>query len=623
MAKVPDLILCVDIGSTCIKAAQFFSSPNGDLVLEKFAYQEFTSDSEDTDDVDSLLHALSELIVSNQFDARATYVSVSGQSSFTRFIKVPAVSADKNKSREIIGYEAKQAIPFPLDEVVWDSQIISAGDDADVSEYDVLLAILKNEVAYPLVDCIDNIGNEIRGIEVSATAAYNAARANNVGSEQCEMMLNIGGKFSSLIFIDGSNIFIRSIPIAGLTITQQIAKEFNISIPEAEELKRRHGFVALGGAYEEPDSEVAATVSKIVRNVMTRLHAEINRSINIYRASQGGRKPEKLYLSGGSSILAFTPRFFSEKLRIPVEYFNPFQVVTLDENIDQELLRDTAHLFSELIGLALNHIGHTPLAISLIPEPVRKQQLFKIKRPYFYATCIALLVYLGITYWTLVNQSADIQMKQQKIERELTAKRKVSSSVQNAYNNFKSLEGEYSKITDMLKYRENWIVFFDRFQKLVPDNIWFSKISIDTKAKVERASAVKKKEETEVAPDPGMARGGFNFGAPDPTMAAQKKEELIPAKKWLNMEGYIFIEKGRDVKLQEANHAASRFSSGLQTSELFIETDPNLIQDDSIYDYNITEFRYSIELQKPINSKAFTDLIRKKAGDKSQQGKKD
>ena len=81
------------------------------------------------------------------------------------------------------------------------------------------------------------------------------------------MMLNIGGKFSSLIFLDGSNIFIRSIPIAGDAITQQISKEFNISFNEAEELKIRHGFVGLGGAYEEPDSVVASTVSKIIRNV--------------------------------------------------------------------------------------------------------------------------------------------------------------------------------------------------------------------------------------------------------------------------------------------------------------------------------------------------------------------
>ena len=619
MAKAPDLILCIDIGSTCIKASQFFSAPNGDLVLEKFAYQDFTVQDDETDDVDTVLNALTDLIVLNQFDARATYISVSGQSSFTRFIKVPAVSTDRNKNREIIGYEAKQAIPFPLDEVVWDSQIITDGNE-DVAEYDVLLAILKNEVADPLVKRIEALGNEIRGIEVSATAAYNAARANNVGSEQCEMILNIGGKFSSLIFVDGSNVFIRSIPIAGVTITQQIAKEFNISIPDAEELKRRHGFVALGGAYEEPDSEVAATISKIVRNVMTRLHAEINRSINIYRASQGGRKPEKLYLSGGSSILAFTPRFFSEKLRIPVEYFNPFQVVTLDENIDQELLRDTAHLFSEMIGLALNHIGHTPLAISLIPEPVRKQQIFKLKRPYFYATSIALLLYLGITYWTLVNQAAEIQAKQQRIERNLSAKRQVSGSVQNANNNFKSLEAEYNKVIDMLKYRDNWLIFFDRFQKLVPENIWFSRLSIDAKPKVGKIRTVQKKEEV-AAPEP-VSRG-FSFGAPDPAEMAAKKEELIPKKNWLNMEGYIFIDKGRDVKLQEANHAASKFSSGLQYSGLFIETDPNLIQDDSIYDYNITEFRYSIELQKPINSKAFTDLIRNIGADKSKQVKKD
>jgi hypothetical protein len=153
----------------------------------------------------------------------------------------------------------------------------------------------------------------------------------------------------------------------------------------------------------------------------------------------------------------------------------------------------------------------------------------------------------------------------------------------------------------------------------VPENIWFSRISIDTKPSVEKATVARKTTEAEPAPEE-MNRG-FSF---DPAPTAQKKENIVPPKKWLNMEGYVFIADGRDVKLQEANSAAGKFSSFLQTSKLFIETDPNLIQDDSIYEYNITEFRYSIELEKAINSRAFTDLLRSRMnGNNAKNEKKD
>jgi Tfp pilus assembly PilM family ATPase len=143
------------------------------------------------------------------------------------------------------------------------------------------------------------------------------------------MILNLGDRSTNLLFADRQQFFARTIPIAGHSISQQISKEFGMDFEKAEELKRRHGFVALGGAYAEPESEVAASVSKIVRNVMTRLHGEINRSVGVYRAQQKGTKPQKLLLTGGSSTMGFTDRFFQDKLGIEVEYFNPFQCVRM------------------------------------------------------------------------------------------------------------------------------------------------------------------------------------------------------------------------------------------------------------------------------------------------------
>ena len=279
-----NLILCIDIGGDSIKAAEFSYVPGQSLTLERFAYTEYEFSSDEPPE-DVVLKTLTDVIKTNGFSARDVYVSLSGKNAFVRFVKIPAMTTDKDKIQEIISYEAQQAIPFSSDEVVWDSQLLQPTADADGSEIDAMIVIVKKQEVSRISELVEKLGKRIVLIEVAGTSCYNSARANNVGANECQMILDIGGRCSTLIFLDGSRFFVRTIPIAGDTITQQIAKEFNISYADAEEMKRKHGYVSLGGAYEESDSEVASAVSKIVRNVMTRLHGEINRSINVYRAA--------------------------------------------------------------------------------------------------------------------------------------------------------------------------------------------------------------------------------------------------------------------------------------------------------------------------------------------------
>ena len=606
-----DVVLCVDIGGSSIKAAQFSYSVDGNIVLDKFAYSEFTDETENGGP-DAILGVLKDTILSNNFDAKDVHVSVSGQNSFIRFVKVPSMTTDSAKVKEIISYEAKQTIPFPIEEVVWDSQIIDPAENAEDNEIDAMLVIVKNEDAMRIVNCIEPLGFNVRIIEVAPTSCYNAARANMVGNTQCEMILNIGGKCSTLIFVDGGRFFVRSIPISGSTITQQIAKEFNIPFAEAEEMKRRHGFVALGGAYEEPESEVAATVSKIVRNVMTRLHAEINRSINVYRASQHGRKPEKLYLTGGSSILPFTPRFFAEKLKVPVEYFNPFQVVQLGADIDADTLRDFAHLFGELVGLALRHIGNPPISISLIPESVRKQHIFRAKRPFFYASAISLLVYLGITSWSLHIQLDAIREKQESFKSIVDEKKSTERNVRNAFSEFTQEEQKFAAITQHLEHRENWITFFDRLQYCIPQNIWFTKIAVEGTPWVVRDVRPETSQSSGDPDDDDDAPRGFSGrgrGRRDDSGSKGGDAAVKGDAKWLNIEAYVVIDKGVEDLGPEANRAIGLLSDGLKRSDLFVG-DLELKQSGNIYNFNISSFRASIELKNPINSAEYTVVLR-------------
>ena len=126
-------------------------------------------------------------------------------------------------------------------------------------------------------------------------------------------------------------MYSRSIPIGGSTVTNAIAKEFNLDFTAAEKLKMEKGSVGLGGAYAEPEDPTAARLAKVIRNTMTRLHAEISRSINYYRTSQGGTSPKHIFLCGGNASLPYALEFFSEKLQTQVEFFDPLRNVVAEK----------------------------------------------------------------------------------------------------------------------------------------------------------------------------------------------------------------------------------------------------------------------------------------------------
>ena len=112
-----------------------------------------------------------------------------------------------------------------MDEVIWDYQLLTGAED----ELEVMFVVIKNEIVETVIEAIGSIGLKPQLIDFAPAALYNVARANHIGDKDCAMILDIGGRSTTLLFLDGKRLFVRIIPIGGFSITQQIAKEFNIS----------------------------------------------------------------------------------------------------------------------------------------------------------------------------------------------------------------------------------------------------------------------------------------------------------------------------------------------------------------------------------------------------------
>ncbi len=473
MARI-ERVLALDIGASSIKAGEFEYQPNGSITLIGFAIKDYSEELTEANRTTVVANLVREVIQEKGFSSRKILVSLSGQSAFIRFVKLPPVSDEEKRVRQIVEFEARQNVPFPMDEVIWDYQLIAA---PEADEMDVMFVVIKNEIVEQITKAIQSIGLDPVLVDIAPVACYNAARANHVGDDECALILNIGARSSNLLFVDRNRFFARTIPIAGTAITQQIAKEFNIGMAEAEELKRRHGFVALGGAYEAPESEVAATVSKIVRSVVTRLHGEVNRSISVYRAQQKGNRPTHLYLAGGSSIMMYTDRFFRETLDIEVGYLNPFQVVTIGPQVDLRALQEAAHLFSEVVGLGLRYRVQCPVEISLIPETIRRQQIFQARKPYLAACAVvvvtAMLLGLLVQQWRVAQYRGVFESNEGIVKKLET----IQGEIKREGSQTLDVRKKYDAIVEVIRQRDIIPQLLNRIQELKPADVWLVRLT--------------------------------------------------------------------------------------------------------------------------------------------------
>ena len=317
-------------------------------------------------------------------------LALNGQMVFPRFTKFPTVPADKLE--ELVQYEVEQEVPFPVDEIVCDHQFLGQTAEGDTA---AMIVAAKLDQVSKVTDVVVAAGFTPVVVDVGPMAVLNALKRSYPGMPGGTVVLDIGAKTSSLILVENEKIYLRSIPVAGNAITKEIAQAFGCSMEEAEALKKERGYVALGGVTEDAD-EISDRVSKIVRTVLTRLHAEILRSINFYRSQQGGAAPSRMFLTGGSSVLPQIDEFFRETLKIEVDFLNPFGGVDFGPKVDQTALETDAFTLAESAGLALRAIDAATLSINLMP-PALVAQARAVKRiPFLAVGAVSVLAALAL-----------------------------------------------------------------------------------------------------------------------------------------------------------------------------------------------------------------------------------
>ena len=464
--------VALEIGSQSVTMGVFTPAGRG-FALSRYARRDILLDPvEEGMRMDYVGNAIAEMVQELKVRGSEVRNVVSGQQVFMRFIKLPAIDIDN--IAEQVGYEAQQHIPFPLEDIIYSYQELA---DREEGEREVLLVAIKKDV-------LDNLNSQVeagplktRSVDCAITSLYNAFRANYEETEPV-MLLDIGAKTTDIIFAEDGRFFTRSVTAAGAFITNNIAREFNLSFREAEQLKIADGVVSLGNGYTDSMSEQEAALATIIRTAMSRLSSEVQRTINHYRAQYKGNPPTKAYICGGGARLPFALEFLQSALNIPVEYLNPVEILSVSPKVDETELEQDAICLGPIVGAAITGAGAGEFNIDLVPTSVGKDRAEKKLLPMVGIAGVLALAgagaYAGVATMN-ANEAAAVYAKASRVDSAVAQINGQISSVQQKYDNEIS---QIKKFADLYAMRSAYIdVLGQLSRKAASIKFWFNEFS--------------------------------------------------------------------------------------------------------------------------------------------------
>ena len=506
MAITPRLI-SLNLGSQTIGLAEFRVQPHGGLILLDYRLRETPLDpaTGQRREAHTAMHETAAVLREMMHELRikngAVNSALPAQSVFARFVKLP--SLEHEKLEKVIAFEAQQNVPFPIDDVVWDYQVVGGGLDEEIQ---VILVAIKHDLLDEVNGAVEETGLQTSTIDVAPMALYNAFRYSYPNVNDCSLLVDIGARTTNVLFIEPRRIFSRSLPIGGSAITGAIVREFGESFDAAETRKKRDGFVGLGGAYAEPSDHDVARVSKLARSTMTRLHAELMRSISHYRAQQRGSRPDRIFLCGGTAGMPYMREFFHEKFQVPIEFFNPLRNVAVSEAASTSGVAQSAHLLGELVGLALRSVTACPMELSLLPASVVRRQDLERRRPFFIAAaaCVVLALMGWSFYYTRAAQVT--RATADAVQQKNASMRGAEAQLDKVKKQITSLDSVATPLIGAVNDRDFWPQILDDLNARLPEaDIWVTELGATSGGKLLGAG---EKRAAEIAPVSAQAPSG-------------------------------------------------------------------------------------------------------------------
>ncbi|MBI4382975.1 MAG: type IV pilus assembly protein PilM [Nitrospinae bacterium] len=346
-AKTP--LVAIDIGSHSIKVAQLAGVRDkyellsfGLMPLESEAIVDGVVKKEDV-----VIDTLSRLVKAEKIPTRYAVASVAGEAVIVKKIKVPMMS-----EKELvlsINHEAEQYIPFDIDDVSIDFQIIGRGvaaepeEESDQEKMEILLVAVQRELIDSRTGILAEAGLKPVIVDLDMFAIVNALGVSRDLSRLGSVaLLDLGATFTHVnIVLNGFTAFTRDIPLGGSSCTQKLMSGFGVSYEQAEAIKRG----------EMPEKVEREDAVRVLADSFEKIAEEVQKSFEFFSATTN-TPVERVFVSGGGALVPGAAGLLGEKLGAPAELLDPFAAVKIGKKFDREMASRMAPIAAVAIGLA-------------------------------------------------------------------------------------------------------------------------------------------------------------------------------------------------------------------------------------------------------------------------------
>lgn len=393
----------IDVGQCALKAVRL-QMIDGQVVATAFDYVEHPKilSLPDADPDQLTREALEKFLSRNSLKGDTVVMSVPGQSGLARFVKLPPV--EEKKINDIVRFEAKQQIPFPLDEVVWDFQkigqnVISEG----FVETEIGLFAMKRDMISRFMSHFTGVNIEVHVVQMSPLAlcnyaAYDLLRKDAEGNGEaepeageeptprgktrCVVVLDLGTDNSNLVITDGQKIiWQRPIPVGGNHFTRALTKDLKLTFAKAEHLKRNAA-----------KSSELGNILKALKPVLTDFVNEVQRSLSFFVNSHRAAHVAYMVGLGSAFKLPGLQKFLREKLQLEVRKPNNFNRLSGERVTADPVFVENLLSFPVAYGLALQGLGQARLGTNLLPHEIRFDREVRARKPWAVAAAATLLL---------------------------------------------------------------------------------------------------------------------------------------------------------------------------------------------------------------------------------------
>ena len=405
----------IDIGQCGLKALRGRLADDGQsIVAEAYDYIEYPQilSQPDANPDELVREALKTFLSRNSLRGDKVAISLPGQSGLSRFIKLPPV--DSKQLPNLVGFEAKQQIPFALEDVVWDYQRISAepgsgsDDDDDLPmETEVgLFAIKRDQVLRSIRHLVD-AEVELDIIQLSPIAIYNSigydqlqadSEDADINSDKWIAILSMGTDTSDLVLTNGRRTWQRSVPIGGNHFTKQLTTDLKLTFAKAEHVKRN-----------ARDAKDAKQIFQAMRTVFNDLVTEVQRSVGYFGSLEREAEIQGLVALGNAVKLPGLPQYLEKNLAIPVRKIDKFARLAGPGITDDNQFEENVLAFPVCYGLVLQGLGKSALRTNLVPREIITARMIRQKKPWAAAIAASLLLACAFNFffkfssWDRVN----------------------------------------------------------------------------------------------------------------------------------------------------------------------------------------------------------------------------